>query len=128
MSDNTEATTVEIMRQCPRFDRCSVPICPLDQQQDHRTRLPGESKCTLGKSARFRIGQNTDLPLQGLTKREWAARQRWNALSDAERQRKTAHLRQISPVCTGFSDRERKIGVKTPLAEKTLDNSTEIQP
>ena len=128
MADNLNTRAVEIMKQCPRFDRCSVPVCPLDLDQEHRIRLPGEPKCRLGKSARFRIGQNTNLQFQGLTKREWSARQHWQALSEAERQRKTAHLRQISPICTGFSDREGKIGNRIPPDEKTTDNSTEVQP
>ena len=127
MSDNPESRVVEIMKRCPRFARCSVPICPIDLLQKHRTRLPGEPKCTLGRSARLRVGRNANLPLQGLTKREWAAKQRWNALSDSEKLRRNAHLRQISPICPCFSDREGKIGVKIPLDEKSTDKQAEIQ-
>ncbi|MBP8213851.1 MAG: hypothetical protein KAX66_00185 [Propionivibrio sp.] len=35
--DNTKATAtnirrIEQMRQCPRFDKCNAPICPLDSE------------------------------------------------------------------------------------------------
>ncbi len=127
MTKNAESMSVEIMKRCPRFARCSVPICPIDLLQEHRTRLPGEPKSTLAKSVRHRIGKGTPLPRQGLTRRELAAKQRWNALSEVEKQRRCAHLKQISPVYTGFSDREGKIGVKIPPGEKSTDKQSEIQ-
>lgn len=74
------------MRQCPRFQRCSVPICPLDLLQDERDYLPGEPKCTMAKSIRYRIGQDNDLPRKGLTKMEWAARQRYLNRSPEEKE------------------------------------------
>ena len=75
-----------LMRQCPRFDRCSVPICPLDVLQDQRDYLLGELKCTLSKTRRYRIGKGTELERQGLTRREWSAKVRWDNLSEAEKQ------------------------------------------
>lgn len=85
--------TTKLMTQCPRFLFCSVPICPLDIDQDRRDYLPGEPKCTLAKSIRYRIGKDTELPLQGLTKREWSGKQTWDALSDSEKQRRISILR-----------------------------------
>jgi len=32
--ENAETQSVEIMRQCPRYLRCFVPVCPLDLLQD----------------------------------------------------------------------------------------------
>lgn len=32
---------------CPRFERCSCPICPLDPQWSERTLLRGEQTCGL---------------------------------------------------------------------------------
>ena len=32
---------------CPRYDRCSAPLCPLDRQVDERVRLRGERLCGL---------------------------------------------------------------------------------
>lgn len=34
-----------IPESCPRFDRCSAPLCPLDLQRDRRTYLNGEPTC-----------------------------------------------------------------------------------
>jgi hypothetical protein len=31
--------------QCPRFERCNAPICPLDSQMLERVHLRGESTC-----------------------------------------------------------------------------------
>lgn len=90
--NNIESRVTEITRECPRYERCSVPICPLDLLQDGRTRLAGEPVCTLPKSRRLRIGQGSELPRQGLTKKEWAARQRWESLTEAERQCRMAKL------------------------------------
>jgi len=89
---NTEKKSLEIMRRCPRFDRCSVAICPLDLLQDSRTRLAEEPVCTLPKSRRLQIGQGTELPIQGLKKQEWAAHIRWESLTEAERQCRMAKL------------------------------------
>ena len=59
------------MKQCPRFDFCSVPICPLDEDKDERIYLRGEPKCTLGKVYRLRYGK--DLPWKGMFPREFSA-------------------------------------------------------
>ena len=84
------------LRQCPRFDRCTVPICPLDPDQDLRTRVPGESRCTLAKSIRHRIGKATGLPKEGLTKREWASLRTWQNLPASQAARRTTILRGFS--------------------------------
>ena len=94
-----ETRSLEIVKQCPRYQECSVPICPLDLLQDDRDYLPGEPKCTLPKSRRFRIGKITDLARCGLTKKEWAAKLRWQELSETEKELKKAKLRQVSPFC-----------------------------
>ena len=84
------------LRQCPRFDRCTVPICPLDPDQDLRTHLPGEPRCALAKSIRHRIGKEPGLPCQGLTKREWASLQIWQNLPASEAARRTTILHGFS--------------------------------
>lgn len=87
-----------IVERCPRFARCSVAICPLDLFADCETRLPGEPKCTLAKSIRHRLGTGTELPRQGLTKQEWAARQRWEGLSESQRRNRLANLRPFGSI------------------------------
>ena len=35
------------MKKCSRFQRCSVPLCPLDPEVEKRVYLEGESTCRL---------------------------------------------------------------------------------
>jgi len=70
--------------KCPRFQACNVPVCPLEPLMDERLALPGEEKCTLGKTIRLRLGK--DLPWLGLTPRENAAKCRWDALPESEKE------------------------------------------
>jgi len=35
------------MKKCSRFERCSVPLCPLDRQVEKRVYLEGEPTCKL---------------------------------------------------------------------------------
>ena len=92
----SERESANVMRQCPRFINCSVPICPLDPLQDIRDRLPGEPTCKLSKTKRHRIGKEFELEREGLTKSEWAAKQRWESLSEIEKKRRIAHLERFS--------------------------------
>ncbi len=87
-----EKSALLIMRECPRWKRCSVPVCLLDLHQETRDYLPGEPKCTLSKAKRFQIGQGTALERQGLTRREWSARQREENLSDEAKRRRANNL------------------------------------
>lgn len=88
-----ERESLKIMQRCSRFERCDVPTCPLDLYQDYRTRLPGEKQCPMAKAIRLRIGKDTPLPRFGLTKKEHAAKKRWQMLSDSEKQRRIGNLR-----------------------------------
>lgn len=128
MIDEVESEPVEIMKQCPRFDRCSVPICPLDLLQEDRTRLAEEPMCGLPKNRRLQIGVDAELPRQGLTKREWAAKQRWESQSEDEKRHRVANLRQGSSVYPGVSDIHGQLGATIPPEDNSLDKSTEIQP
>lgn len=74
---------LERMQSCPRFYKCSVPICPLDEDKDKRTYLQGEKKCTLPKSYRTRLGK--DLPWGGKWPRELSAEKVWKEKSSEER-------------------------------------------
>lgn len=103
----SEAEVLKIMQQCPRFKRCSVPVCPLDLKQDDRVRLPAEPKCTLPKSKREKIGKGTALPRQGLTKREWAAQEYWRTLDESEKANRTAQLRPFRSISTRDSEQPR---------------------
>ena len=99
-----EASKIRIMQQCPRFERCSAPICPLDVDQDNRSYITGEPKCSLPKSKRIAIAQNTALPRQGMTGKEWSGMIHWNRKSEVEKLSKLAKLRQVSPFCDSNSE------------------------
>jgi len=92
----SEIGSSEITQKCPRFKNCSAPICPLDPLQDNRTYLEGEDRCQLPKSRRLRIADGTSLPKQGMTNREWAGKQSWDQLSEAEQERKNANLARFA--------------------------------
>ena len=89
-----EIESGRLMEQCRRFDRCSVPICPLDIYQDYRTYIKGEPKCTLPKADRIKIGKGTALPMQGMTKKEWGGRKSWDSLNSDHRKLRKSNLTQ----------------------------------
>ena len=61
---------------CPKFEICSAPKCPLDPFYGQRVqRLSNEEKCTARKSTRLKIAStysDTKLPYGGLTGREYS--------------------------------------------------------
>lgn len=66
----------ERMKKCPRFNKCSAPICYLDELKDRRVHFKQEQKCALSKAKRLKLG--SDLPWKGLTPKELSAEKRWN--------------------------------------------------
>ena len=36
---------IPAMQQCPKFDSCSAPLCPLDKQRQQRSMLRDERLC-----------------------------------------------------------------------------------
>lgn len=59
------------MYQCPSFQSCTAPVCPLESvfPSKLRFRLPGEAKCKARKSVRLRLGAS--LKYLGLFKAEF---------------------------------------------------------
>jgi len=41
----SEAENVKNLERCPRFEHCSIPICPLDLNLSFRNRLSNEGIC-----------------------------------------------------------------------------------
>jgi len=75
---------LEPMIRCPRWHRCSAPICPLDPQKEQRVPAgPGETQCTLGKAKRMELGAL--LPWRGLWPREVASMKKWAEMTPAAR-------------------------------------------
>jgi|GEM_PF-2243342 len=56
------------MEQCPNFETCEAPKCPLDELYDVRVYLRGERRCRARKGTRIGIGGS--LPNHGLFPRE----------------------------------------------------------
>ncbi len=67
------------MENCPRFNSCSVPICPLDPDMAKRVYVRGEPKCTMRKGVRIRLG--SELPWKGMKAREWTNYTRTHGLT-----------------------------------------------
>jgi len=42
---NNEDKVIKNLKQCPRFDWCSVNICPLDLEVNLRTKIQTEKNC-----------------------------------------------------------------------------------
>ena len=75
-------------RECPSFNNCSAPRCPLDPEIKDRIRLKGEEKCVAWKTTRLKIAQRYPnlLKYGGLTAREWYGKKNWDNKSDAEKE------------------------------------------
>lgn len=72
------------MRSCPSYSTCSANICPLETvfRTSLRFKFPEEADCAAQKSVRYRLGEG--LPLHGLTKREFMAREMSEACSGTD--------------------------------------------
>ncbi len=77
---NKDVEAYQSMKQCPRFDGCSAPICPLDPYQDERAYIADEPKCRLSRRVRLRLGRK--LPRLGYTKMEWSKKCRSEAIKN----------------------------------------------
>lgn len=82
---------LEPMIRCPRWDRCSAPICPLDPQKGMRTGSgTGELVCRLPKAKRLELGAL--LPWRGLWPRELGQTRRREQESEEVRAEKGRQL------------------------------------
>lgn len=55
---------LENMRKCPRFDYCSVNVCPIDSEANFKINLPDEECCpfTIKKKGKNQKGIKTLAP------------------------------------------------------------------
>jgi hypothetical protein len=60
--------------ECPSFEGCSAPKCPLDPDYNIRVKMSGDSACVAKKPTRLKIGHKYSeiLPLKGLFGREYS--------------------------------------------------------
>jgi len=112
------------MRKCPRFHKCSAPICPLDSERRKRIRHKDEPKCELGKSKRMKLGHA--LPWKGLFPNEMAAKIRWEKKSKKEKAEYISKMSEFRIKSQFFSNKQ-KDNLKDSGNElsKTASNSLE---
>jgi hypothetical protein len=74
--------------ECPSFERCSANVCPLDPLSHEKETFEGEEVYRAEEPTRLRIGAKYPLILKerGLTHKRFQAQERWNALSNEERE------------------------------------------
>lgn len=102
MDDNI---AVKIMKCCSRYDACSVPKCPMDILINKRTETDEDPKCDMAKATRHKYWESMPsylrsmLPFQGYYESEYnrikAARERWESMTDSDRQKARERLMSI---------------------------------
>lgn len=88
------------MLDCPKWQRCSAPLCPLDREMASRgktidARKDGgvkEPRCSLSKAKRMKLG--AELPGLGLFPRELAGMRAWAVKTEAEKASQLARVRK----------------------------------
>lgn len=110
---------------CPRFQRCSVNVCPLDPEMaskevSHPLPLLGitgdpELRCTLPRGERVQIAEQHPgvLPWSGLRPREYAALAWWESLS-AEQKEEVRDRGRVSLL-------KRRVANEAPLEQCVLE-------
>jgi hypothetical protein len=104
---------------CSRFHKCNVNRCWLDTNKKCVS-LPEdkETRCTIAKSIRVRIGTAYKLPNKGMKPREISSQQNWDNLPEAEKKRRIDRIKQSSPLA-----RCLKAGLKvSPKAKSKISN------
>ena len=97
--------SIKTMSYCSRYNSCEAPICPLDILVKKRTYAEGDPECEMAKATRHKYWENmpdplkSELPYRGYFEREFtrimAARERWESLSEEERQGVLDRLKDI---------------------------------
>jgi len=85
--------------QCPRYSSCNVNSCPLHPQYPNMPIDPEdpEKRCTIAKSIRVRISAQFPgmLRYDGLSPREFSAKERWNSLSPEEQEERRNNAKTL---------------------------------
>lgn len=110
-----------IAKLCSRWDSCSVNNCPLDPGYPILPTLPDDSQksCTVEKGVRLRAASKFPgvLKYGGLTTREYAARQHYDALSP---EKKAAMVERAKTTLKSVrKDKTTKIGQQSASGERT---------
>lgn len=96
-NDLGEGAALRSMMYCSRFSSCSAQKCPLDPLIDSRSEADWDPRCGMAKATRNRYWESMPedlrsiLPYQGYFRAEYnrmiAARERWESLSQEQRER-----------------------------------------
>jgi len=101
--------------ECPRYQHCAAPVCPLDVQMlDRGGSHPAEAGCGARRATRLAITarhpNGSALPTGGLTQREIgndkrgaSSKKRWDAMSPEDRAAKLAKLVPFAPKHVGIT-------------------------
>jgi hypothetical protein len=99
----TDAQRFAAVKECPRFDTCAAPRCPLDPMGRRCVELPGADQCGARRFDREAIALRHPglLPDGGLTTDEIGreargskGRERWAAMTAQEQAAQRARLTQ----------------------------------
>ena len=95
-NDADENAALRSMMYCSRFNSCSAQKCPLDPLIDSRTEADWDPRCGMAKATRHRYWESMPedlraiLPYKGYSRAEYnrmtAARERWESLSQEQRE------------------------------------------
>lgn len=100
-------TQKEPFYDCTRYKSCSVNNCPLHTEYPNLYVDPEDQqqKCKISKEYRIRIVEQYPnvLKFNGWTETEVKNKQKWDALPEEEKQRRTERIREV-----GLKRREQK--------------------
>jgi len=95
----SEDQALAIMQQCPKWDHCNAPKCPLDPFINLRYEEPGDPKCKLSRNKRHEIWENLPadlkkcLPFQGYFEKEYNYRKRFFGMTEGQKQELISRLK-----------------------------------
>ena len=96
-------STLQPYDECPRFNRCSVNNCPLSFSYPlFKYPEDRETRCSLAKSIRVRIGSKYELKYQGMTAKEWGATKRCLNIEEKERLARIGFQGQKNRFCSAL--------------------------
>lgn len=123
----TASTPTTAHEECPRFSHCSVNKCPLhiDFLKLGSSPEDRETKCTLAKTIRKRLGLKWNLPNKGLTQREMSSAKLWANLPETEKRAKIENIQKISLI-TRLSKKGYTISPKRKDNSETHIENTKL--
>jgi len=101
------------MEECSRFDICSAPLCPLDEEIDKRYWYPGEQICKAQKHNKHRWIKKQRSIVKRQTKTWLGKATNYQVLFDASRPRKMSEETRLKMQAILKKAREVKNAAQT---------------